>query len=287
MKNKPLLIATLLLILFFNFACVFVTSSEPTDTGYDPREKAVVPLGEPAFPGKEFDRWVMDHVGVLSQETIDEADAILEEVRAAGYAEQAIVIIAGVTNTIDYTTQLARYYELGDIETDNGLLWVFYIDQDGSTDTNNVLRYTRGDGLNEATRIDIDDVREKVAPYTLSKDWNGAVIELANQSKAMLIDQVDNPQKPENGATPAESNSEDTLTPEEKALLGKIMFWVFVIWTAFCIGFGVVTGDPVTAFRLWIEIIRIVLDLILIIISKGRVTTRKGGGSGKFSGSSG
>ncbi len=243
----------------------------------NPQQIAEVPFGEPAFPNLG-EYWVIDNANVLSNETEARVDNILENTRASGYAEQAIVLMTGVSKTVEYTTQLGRHLRLGEASgpnKDNGLIWTIYTD----LPPDDVLHYSAGDGLGLVDAQDIDEILASAQPLVDTGDWNGAVIALATKS-AEVLERERSVSTP--SATSAESAEEtDSLTAEQQAKLIKIVIMIFVAWTAFCFVIGVITGDWETAFELWFLLIR-----IFLVFAGSKESGKRSSGSGSFSGRS-
>ena len=269
-KRLGFLIFVVMLLLPFLLNC------GTTDT-LNPQQMAEVPFGEPAFPNLG-EYWVIDSANVLRSGTEEHVDIILENTRAAGYAEQAIVLMTGVSKTVEYTTQLGRHLRLGEASgpnKDNGLIWTLYTD----LPSDDVLHYSAGDGLGVVDAQDIDEILASAQPFVDVKDWDAAVIALATKSAEVL-------ERERSANTPTETAAESSeeaegLTSEQQAKLGKTLLIAFAVWTVFCFALGFITGDWETAFELWFLIIRIVL-----VFAGSKDSGKQSSGSGSFSGRS-
>ncbi len=272
MKRKNLGFYLLALILLLP---VIVNCGTLTPETLNPQQIAEVPYGEPAFPNLG-NYWIVDTSNVVSSNAEMQVDAILEQTRAKGHAEQAIVLMTGVTKTVEYTTQLGRHLGLGEADgpnKDNGLIWTLYTD----LPSEDVLHSSVGDGLGIVDAADIDEITVAVQPYIDAQDWDNAVLTLATKSAEVLERERGDAPADETPATSPDGERE--LTPEEQEAAAKVVIAAIVIWTVFCIGVGIVTGDWELALNLWLQVLRLAAAL-----AGAKTSGRSSSKSGSFSG---
>lgn len=249
-----------------------------------------VPFGEPDFPnlGKY---WVIDTTKSLDETTLVETDAVLEKARAQGYAQQAIVLMKGVKDPVNYITQLARHLGLGEVagkNKNNGILWLVLIDEP----PDKTLWYTIGTGLPEFTSFEAGVVIDTAHQYADKADWAGTVKTIAVEAEKNLEKVYPNgapgglsstPEATPSSGSSTSGDKSKQLTPEQQKQLVVVIIIVVILWVV--IGVVLFAIDPDLGI-LWFEMtIRILL--IAVTAGKSSGSSSRSGSGGSFGGRSG
>lgn len=142
-----------------------------------------VPPGDPSFPSqKEYG--IHDPHHVLSDRTIASADKILERLNNDRIAQVAVLIVYNVHHPEDYATHYGRYIGLGQIEKDNGLVYLIRPDVDPKEGR---ITVSIGRGLPKFTAIDAHQLmKDACMDYINIGDYNGGVLSLVMNSDKRL-----------------------------------------------------------------------------------------------------
>jgi hypothetical protein len=134
-----------------------VHSGAPYDTNVS------VPKGDPNFPalGKS---WIIDKVGVLSQATVQENDAVCQRLQDDKIAEVVVVIIRGVKQPDLWATHYGRWLKLGSkgYSTEggnNGVVWLI------RPEAQEKMTISVGRGLPEFTTVDYGKIMDDAKDY--------------------------------------------------------------------------------------------------------------------------
>lgn len=274
--RKHLFPLSLLLLSLTLVSCAINTATPPA---------VAIPFGEPDFP-KLGKYWVIDVTNSVSETVEKEVDAKFENMRAQGYAQQAIVVMKGVKNPSDYVTQLARHLALGEAEgknKNNGILWLVLIDEPAERR----LWYTIGTGLPEFTSFEAGAVIDESRKFSDKSDWEGTVKSIAAESEKNLKKVYPNGAKggpsstPETAPDKSKAGEKKELTPEEQRTMMIIVIIVVVAWIV--IGVVLFFIDPELGM-LWFEI---TIRILLIAATAGKAGAGRSGSGGSFGGRSG
>lgn len=260
------------LILALCFLGIFLSCGILDSDSLSPDQIAEVPFGEPNFPNLG-EYWVVDKEGVVDQSVVEHVDKILEDLRKDGYAEQAIVTMSGVDDSIAYVTQLGRHLKLGEAEgenKDNGIIWLILVDKP----VGERVRYSIGLGLPEFTSFEAGRVQDAASVFADEGDWSNTVLQIATETREIFTSANDS----ESYTVVEEPANEEELTEEETTKL--IIIVVIVIAAIVIIGIILTIIDPDLGemwFYFWIRIIASVA---------GGGGSRRSGRSGRFGGRS-
>lgn len=144
---------------------------------------AEVPPGDPAFPPqKEYG--IHDPYHVLSSQTIDDANKILERLSDQHIAQIAVLIQYGVHHPDDYATHYGRHIELGEIDRDNGLVYLIRPDADPQEGR---ITVSIGRGLPKFTAVDAHQImKEASMDYINNGDYDQGVLNLIKNTDNRL-----------------------------------------------------------------------------------------------------
>lgn len=244
MKNHRLLLIVLLVVIAF-VGCTSV-----------PEDQIGVPEGDPPFPVFTGE-YIIDWTRQIPRETLVEANAILQQLRDEGIAEVFILVTNDITHPEQYATRMGRALELGDEETDNGL--VYLLRPDAPTDQH--IIYSVGRGLTGYTQIQVTEASAEASTLANQQEVGAALLSLVQGTDEQL-----------RKLHAQGSLNQKEASDEEGSIIGAII--IAVAFIAICVGLSIIDPDlGYICFRIF----------IMALASSGSKT----GGSGKFGGRSG
>jgi uncharacterized membrane protein YgcG len=150
-RNRNIVLIIFLMVIttvIFPIGCI-----GPSD--YDTNKE--VPSGDPNFPPQRV-YGIVDPNHILSKETVQESDTILEGLKKDGIAEVVVLVQTGIKNEPEqYATRYGRYIGLGENKKNNGLVWL--IRPDVAPEKFRIT-YSVGRGLPKLTSVDVGDIME-------------------------------------------------------------------------------------------------------------------------------
>ena len=163
----------LVMVVIFGLGCV-------GQSDYDTNKE--VPTGDPPFPPQKV-YGIVDPNHILSDETVRESEAILENLKKDGIAEVVILVQPGVKHPQDYATRYGRYIELGEKEKNNGLVWLIRPDirPEEFRITNSV-----GRGLPQLTSSDLGEIMEDAADSINFGNYDDGVLRIVKGTDQKL-----------------------------------------------------------------------------------------------------
>ena len=142
-----------------------------------------VPPGDPAFPPQK-QYGIHDPHHVLSSQTINSANKILERLSDQHIAQIAVLIQYDVHHPDDYATHYGRYIELGEIDRDNGLVYLIRPDVDPQEGR---ITVSIGRGLPNFTAVDAHQImKEASLDYINQGDYDWGVLNLVRNTDNRL-----------------------------------------------------------------------------------------------------
>ena len=153
-------------------------SEQPYDTNIG------VPEGDPAFPPLG-DYWVIDKVGVLTNDTIISGDSVCQSLQDEGIAEMVVLIQSGIKHPETYATHYGRWLKLGSKGPstrggNNGIVWLIRPDADLK------MTISVGRGLPKFTSSDYGVVMEKAKNYLNFNNFDQGVLVIIEETNKIL-----------------------------------------------------------------------------------------------------
>jgi len=148
--------------------------------------------GQPSFP-KLGQYWVIDKGCDFSQETVEWADEVFEQLRQDGIAEVAVICQTGVVdrgpmnNGLIWTRDWGRWARLGDKDDDRAVVWL--IRPDVAPEQHRVVVEV-STWLYQYTAIDYGDTLEEAANYANWDDFDGVLEAIARGTDQKLREVV-------------------------------------------------------------------------------------------------
>lgn len=174
MKERALAYTIIFLIGFSILGCV---QQEPIDPNVD------VPLGDPPFPTQR-EYGIHDPNHILSEQTLDMANEILEKLNDDGIAQVAVLIQYNVHHPEDYATHYGRFIGLGHRDKDNGLVYLIRPDVNPQDQR---ITVSIGRGLPRFTAIDAHLVMKETAmDYINMGDYSNGILNLVKNTDKRL-----------------------------------------------------------------------------------------------------
>jgi uncharacterized membrane protein YgcG len=149
---------------------------------YDPN--TAVPKGEPAFPPLASS-WVVDEVGVLSQETIRRGNAICQGLQDDKIAEVVVIVMKGVKQPDTWATHYGRWLKLGSqgYSTEggnNGVVWLI------RPDAQERMTISVGRGLPAFSTVDYGKIMDDAKEYLNFGNFDKGVSVIVEETNLAL-----------------------------------------------------------------------------------------------------
>lgn len=178
LSKVPLSLVTTVFLLIAIAGCSPAVQNQPYDTNTE------ISAGEPAFPSLR-DSWVIDNAGVLTPETIHEADAICQKLQDDGIAEVVVLVIGGVKHPEIYATHYGRWLKLGKKGLsgeggNNGLVWLIRPDAELK------LTISVGRGLPKFTAVDYGQIMDKAEEHLNFQNYDRGALLLVKETDRTL-----------------------------------------------------------------------------------------------------
>ena len=143
-----------------------------------------VPEGDPPF-SPLGDYWVIDKVGVLTNEKIIKGDSICQSLQDEGIAEMVILIQSGIKHPETYATHYGRWLKLGRKGPstrggNNGIVWLIRPDAELK------MTISVGRGLPRFTSSDYGEVMEKANEYLNFNNFDQGVLIIIEETNRIL-----------------------------------------------------------------------------------------------------
>ena len=176
-----------MLILFvFLIGCARQSISTPQKTGVVYDDNVKPEKGQPPFP-KLGEYWVIDNGCNFSQEVVQDADKVFEQLRVDHIAEVAVICQSGIKGSqqdlLWWVMGWGNWAKLGDQRDKRGLVWVIRPDvrpEDHRVATQN------SDWIYQNTAIDYFPVLEEAAQYANANDFDGALDAIVRGTNEVL-----------------------------------------------------------------------------------------------------
>lgn len=169
---KFLLIIALLLLI----ACGGDEQAYDTNVSISKDEPPFVALGH---------YWIIDEVGVLSENTVIKGDAICQSLKNDGIAEMVVLVQTGIKQPEKYATHYGRWLKLGKKGPsteggNNGIVWLIRPDADLK------MTISVGRGLPRFTSSDYGVVMEKAKEYINFHNYDIGVMIIIEETNKRL-----------------------------------------------------------------------------------------------------
>lgn len=159
---------------------VFLLAGCTSTPEYDPNKE--VPSGEPPFPPQKI-CGVVDPYYYLSEETIQECQIIIDDLKEDGIAEITVLIQEGVKDPEPYATHYGRYIGLGEKGKNNGLVWLIRPDVKPEELR---MTYSVGRGLPKLTSSDLTEIMQYAADPVNFGNYDSGVFRLVKKTDERL-----------------------------------------------------------------------------------------------------
>jgi uncharacterized membrane protein YgcG len=157
-------------------ACGGGDQTYDSNVGIGKDEPPFVPLGH---------YWVIDEVGVLSNETIVKGDAICQSLQNDGVAEMVVLVQTGIKQPERYATHYGRWLKLGKkgpstAGGNNGIVWLIRPDAELK------MTISVGRGLPKFTSSDYGQVMQKAKEYLNFNNFDKGVMIIIEETDKRL-----------------------------------------------------------------------------------------------------
>jgi len=173
--NKILKLSLIIFTIFLSLNC-------EKEQSYD--SNVSVPKGDPPFPPLG-NSWIIDKVGVLSEDIIIKGDAICQALKEENIAEMVVLIQIGIKHPEKYATHYGRWLKLGrkgkSIEGgNNGIVWLI------RPDAKFKITISVGRGLPRFTSSDYGEIMEKAKEYLNFNNYDKGVMIIIEETAKKL-----------------------------------------------------------------------------------------------------
>lgn len=178
-RNRNIVVVLIIFLMVMAMVIFTIGCIGPSD--YDTNKE--VPSGDPNFPPQKV-YGIVDPNHILSKETVQESETILEGLKKDGIAEVVILIQTGVKNDPEqYATRYGRYIGLGENKKNNGLVWLIRPDVEPEKFR---MTYSVGRGLPRLTSSDLGDIMEGAADPINFGNYDVGVLNLVKGTDMKL-----------------------------------------------------------------------------------------------------